>query len=85
MALLWPLDADVEVSVGAEGGGWVSRRYGEKEPAALVSFAQEGGLPLAFVSVLALGDDIEGTAEFDPMGGFVVKVEGREEARVLAE
>lgn len=85
LALLWPLDADVEVSVGAEGGGWVSRRYGEKEPAALVSIAQQGGLPLAFVSVLALDDDIKGTAEFDPMGGFVVKVEGKGEARVLAE
>ncbi len=85
LALLWPPELDVRVYAGAEEGGWVSRRYGEKEPAALVSLAQEGGAPLAFVSVLALGEDIQGTAEFDPMGGFVVRVEGKPEARVLAE
>ena len=97
LALFWPAEAEVEVHLGTEAGlrppkgfgpqagGWVSRRYGEKEPAAMVSFVQEGGVPLAFVSVLALEEEIEGTAEFDPMGGFIVRVKDKGEARVLAE
>jgi asparagine synthase (glutamine-hydrolysing) len=50
-----PLRGDVVAGQSSPPRGWLSRYYGEKEPAPSLAVVQEGDVPLTFVSVLSSG------------------------------
>ncbi len=52
--LVWPFELEAHRMAGPDEGGWLSRRFGEKEPGVTLVLKYEGGLPAELTTLLVV-------------------------------